>query len=168
MRTLLVALASLGLTSLAVSCGPSEATSQQAVRAAIERQLSRGVAATRTKDIAAYMEQLPVGSVIHDEAGHVITRDEQRANVLRDWSIIDRTLEIWVKVDSLATIGDSATVYTSQYWKRLMFERDGRTLDTVATTQRHREIWRRSVSGWLGYEVQELGGTVLVNGRPYP
>jgi hypothetical protein len=113
------------------------------------------------------MDQIPVGLVIRDESGEIITRQQQRENTLRDWAIIERTRAIQVAIDSITVHGDSATVLTSQRWERLMYERDGKTLDTVITTQRHREIWRATPRGWRSFEIEELGGTVEVNGRSY-
>jgi len=48
-----------------------------------------------------------------------------------------------------------------------MYRRDGVTLDTVVTTQKHREAWAKTPRGWRGFEVVELGGTVTINGTPY-
>lgn len=137
------------------------------VRAAISAELAKSTEATRNEDIDAYMDQLPEGLVIHDEDGSVVSREQQRANILRDWAIIERTLELMVRVDSLALHTDSATVYTSQRWERLMYQRDGVTLDTVVTTPQHREAWALTPQGWRGFEVVELGGTVTINGEPY-
>jgi hypothetical protein len=58
-------------------------------------------------------------------------------------------------------------VYTAQRWDRLMLQRDGTTRDTVVTTQRHREVWRKMPDRWRRTEVKELGGTVEVNGKPF-
>jgi hypothetical protein len=63
--------------------------------------------------------------------------------------------------------GDSVVVYTDQRWERLMLQRDLVTRDTVITTQKHREVWRRIGGGWRLSRVKELGGTILVNGKPY-
>lgn len=155
----------LALVALA-ACAPSR-PDPAAVRAQIEAELAKGTEATRTEDIDAYMDQLPEGLVIHDEDGSVVSREQQRANVLRDWAIIERTLAIEVVVDSLTVHADSATVYTSQRWERLMYRRDGITLDTVVTTQKHREAWALTPQGWRGFEVVELGGTVTINGERY-
>jgi hypothetical protein len=98
----------------------------------------------------------------------ILENVEATRNELRDWSIIEQTLEIAVAIDSLSLLSDSATtVYTSQRWARLMLQRDGLTRDTVLTTQWHRELWRRTSQGWRSYEVEELGGTVMVNGAPF-
>lgn len=151
----------------ASSCAPAPADPVE-VQSLIEAELARSTEATRTEDIDAYMDQLPEGLVIHDEDGSIVSREQQRANVLRDWAIIERTLAIEVVVDSLTVHADSATVYTSQRWERLMYRRDGITLDTVVTTQKHREAWALTPQGWRGFEVVELGGTVTINGERWP
>jgi len=137
------------------------------VRNAIETEIARSVEATRTQNIEAYMECIPEDWVMQGENGERVTRDQLRANVLRDWSIIPRTLAIETQIDSLQVHGDAATVYTSQRWERLMLQRDGKTQDTVLTTQKHRETWRSTPRGWRAYEIEELGGEVWVNGKPY-
>ncbi len=113
------------------------------------------------------MAEIPDDFAIQDGSGHVITKEQLRANTLRDWSIIPRTLSISETINQLHVEGDTATVVTSQRWERLMLERDGKTIDTVLTTQKHRETWRRTARGWFAYEIKELGGDVLVNGKPY-
>lgn len=92
----------------------------------------------------------------------------------RSWSIIPQTLAIAPRIDSLRLFtpgtggaGDSAAVWTSQRWERLMLCRDGETRDTVLTMQQHRETWRRTARGWRQYHVEELGGQVWLNGKLY-
>jgi ketosteroid isomerase-like protein len=168
---LLLALAGLfaGMAGACADRMPRAKAGAELARRAIQAQITRSAEATRRKDIATYMDCIPDGWVVRDENGAVIGRDELRRNALRDWAIIVATTDIDVRIDSLQLVGDSAaTVYTFQRWERLMLERDGVKQDTVITTQRHREHWRRTPVGWRGYEVEELGGTVLVNGRPYP
>ena len=72
-------------------------------------------------------------------------------------SIIPKTLAISVAIDSIAVDGDTAIVHTSQRWERLMLQSDGVTTDTVLTTQRHQETWRKTPRGWFAYDVEELG-----------
>ena len=48
-----------------------------------------------------------------------------------------------------------------------MLERDGKTIDHVVTTQKHRETWRHTEKGWMNHGVEELGGEVWVNGKRY-
>ena len=156
-------------TVMSAACAPRAKRSNEMarIRTAIAAEIAKSVEATRTENIDAYMDQIPVGLVIRDESGEIITREQQRENTLRDWHVIERTRAIEVVIDSMTLHGDSATVFTSQRWDRLMYERDGKTLDTVVTTQRHREIWRVTPGGWRSFEIEELGGTVEVNGRPY-
>ena len=156
------ALAAFLLAGCAAGSGEASARSE------IEAAIARGVEATRIQDIDAYMACIPEDAVQRDGAGQIISRDQLRADVLRDWSVIPRTLAIRVTIDSIDVHGDSAIVETSQRWERLMLERDGTTTDTVLTTQRHREMWRRTARGWFAYEIEELGGEVYVNGQLYP
>ncbi|MEX0290085.1 MAG: hypothetical protein AB3N14_13330 [Flavobacteriaceae bacterium] len=130
--------------------------------------LDKGVEATRSKNIEVYMENIPEDFIIYDEHGDVISREQQKAFTLRDWSIIDTTLRIEVVIDSLNLLStDSAAVYNSQIWERIMFRQDGITKDTVLTTQKHKEIWRKNDKGWQGYQIEELGGKVFINGEEY-
>ncbi|WP_152558189.1 hypothetical protein [Altibacter lentus] len=141
---------------------------QQLIREQIKIDLEKGIEATQRKDIDVYMERLPADLVIYDESGEVISREKQREYVLRDWSIIDTTLAIRMHIDSIDYLAsDSVLVYTSQFWKRMMFRRDGVSLDTIITTQKHKETWKKNAQGWCGYTIEELGGTILINGIPY-
>ena len=151
--------------ALAVACAAGDTASS--VRREIESTIARSVEATRSQDIDAYMALVPDGATIRGDSGETISRDQLRSNILRDWSIIPKTLSLSVSIESVAVHGDSATVVTSQRWERLMLERDGRTTDTVLTTQRHEETWRKTPEGWRAFDVKELGGEVFVNGKPY-
>jgi hypothetical protein len=114
----------------------------QQIKSLINMVLQQGVDATKTKNIDLYMEALPPDLAIYDESGEVISRAMQREYALREWSIIDTTLSIAVVIDSLIVHNDSATVFTSQKWERLMFQKDGITTNTVITTQKHQEGWK--------------------------
>lgn len=141
---------------------------KEEIREIVRKKVRDGVIATRNKDIDTYMEQLPEDLVIYDENGEVISREQQRQYALEAWEIIDSTLYIDVTIDSIQFSGrDSIFVFNSQRWERLMFRRDGVTLDTVLTTQRHKEIWKKNEKGWFGYTILELGGQVYINGKPY-
>ena len=138
------------------------------IRKTIGKKVQDGVIATRDKDIDTYMAQLPEVLLIHDEEGKVISREQQREYTLRSWEIIDTTLFIEVLIDSIHFSGrDSVIVYNSQRWERLMYQQDGITLDTVLTTQRHRETWKKNNQGWFGYTIEELGGEIFINGQPF-
>lgn len=147
-------------------CGTRE-PSEADVRRQIDASLQRTIQATVRKDIDTYMAELPPDLEIRDPSGETVTREEQRAAVLRDWSVIPRTLSLTHVVDSLDVDGDTAIVMTSQRWERMMLRPDGSGQDTVLTTQKHRETWRRTPNGWFGYDIEELGGDIFINGRPY-
>ena len=156
-----------GVLAVLLLIGCNGGASESTARAQIEAAIGRSVEATRTQDIDAYLAAIPADWVLRDSSGEVITREQLRANALRDWSIIPKTLSISVTIDSIALDGESATVYTSQRWERLMLQRNGKTTDTVLTTQKHKETWRHTPGGWFAYKVEELGGEVFVNGKRY-
>ncbi len=137
------------------------------VKVEIQEQLNKCVEAVNSKDIELYMDQIPDDFVIYDDQGELITREKQKAYVLRDWAIIDTTLSNRFWVDSLQLMGDSAIAFTSQKWERMMFRPDGINTDTVLTTQKHRETWKKTAKGWLNYDVKELGGEIYINGLKY-
>jgi hypothetical protein len=148
-------------------CSSKKQQTDADVKNEIQQQLDKCVQAVSTKNIDLYMDMIPEDFVIKDNSGETISREQQKEYTLRDWAIIDATLSNKFVVDSLFRYNDSAIVYTAQEWKRLMFQRDGKTKDTVLTTQRHREIWKKTPKGWLNYEVAELGGAIYINGKPY-
>lgn len=134
----------------------------------VKKNIDEGIEATRVKDIETYMSRLPQDLVIYDESGEIILRDKQKEYALRDWAIIDTTLSIKMDIDSIQFLKkDSVIVFTSQRWKRMMFQRDGITTDTVLTTQKHKETWRNNEEGWFGYDIEELGGEIFINGKKY-
>lgn len=155
------------LIAVLAGCSANDQKSASHVREEIQRQLDKCVKAVETKDIELYMDLIPEDFVIYDESGEAISREKQREYTLRDWSIIDRTLNNRYVIDSLNIRGDSAIVYTSQRWERLMFQRDGMTKDTVLTTQNHIETWKKTNKGWLNFDIKELGGQIFINGEEY-
>src|ERR1051325_542794 len=94
---------------LVSGCNRQESKSD--VRSAIQRQLNRSVQATREKDIATYMDCIPKDFALKDEQRGTISHEELRKNILRDWSIITRTLAIETKIDSLEVRGREATAF---------------------------------------------------------
>ena len=113
------------------------------------------------------MQGIPDDFEIEDETGQLITKEMQREFALRDWAIIDTTLSNSYTIDSLKISGDTAFVNTFQKWKRMMYRKDGITTDTVLTTQRHSEIWRKKKGHWVNYTITELGGSIFINGEAY-
>lgn len=137
-----------------------------AIRQLIQQEINEGIEATKTKNIDLYMSQMPDDLIIYDESGEVISKQKQKEHALRDWAIIDTTLHISVKIDSIQyPKKDSIVVYTHQKWKRMMFQRNGIKTDTILTTQKHKEIWKKTNKGWFGYQIIELGGDVFINGN---
>jgi len=137
-------------------------------RSAIQAAIDRSVDATRRQDIHAFMSGFAPQFELSTGGGERASLAQLRANALRDWAIIPATRDIWTRINSMGPVAqDSAIVYTSQRWDRLMLERDGVTSDTVVTTQEHRELWKHTAGGWKSARVTELGGTILVNGTPF-
>lgn len=160
------------LTLLAFGCSadrtPPDPAGRASIKKTIEGEIAKSLDATRRQDINAFMDGFAPDFEIAATDGDQETLADLRAHTLRDWSIIPATRDLWMRVDSMGAVaGDSAVVYTSQRWDRLMLERDGATRDTVVTTQKHRELWRLTSRGWRNARVTELGGTVIVNGKPF-
>jgi ketosteroid isomerase-like protein len=149
------------------ACQSPQPADLATIRQAIEASLQRTTSATLAKDVDAYMAEMPTEFAIHEDSGPVTTRAQQRENILRDWSIITETIALTNTVDSLVVHGDVAQVHTSQRWERRMLRPDGQATDHVVTTQKHRETWRLTPRGWLAFEIEELGGEILINGQPY-
>jgi hypothetical protein len=152
---------------LALAGCASQPPAEVDVKALIQASLDRTSRATSSEDIDAYMAELPPDFSIVDESGEIITRDKQKEYVLRDWSVIEKTLDLTQVIESLEVNGETANVITSQRWERLMQRPDKSGTDTVLTTQRHRETWKFVNGRWYAYEIVELGGEIFVNGRPY-
>lgn len=139
------------------------------MRADAEAVLTAVTRATFAEDIEAYMALVPEESVIDDTSGEMIDRDELRANVMRDWAVITETVVLEQGVESVTLNGcESAELIVNQRWERMMMRPNGvEGTDRILTTQRHRETWRHTAQGWRGYEVEELGGDIFVNGERY-
>jgi len=158
-RTIAAAVAATTLGLGAWTC-PDEA------RWAIESEIMRSLEATRAEDIDAYMEQIPADLTIRQDDGSVLTAELLREDVLRQWSIIDRTNALETSIDRFELNRDgTATVWTSSRWDRTMVGRDGVSRHRVVSTQKHREVWRRRGLRWFNYEIEELGGEVWVDGQ---
>lgn len=134
----------------------------------IQNEISIMIQAVNNKDIETYMKKMPDDFVIYDNSGEIITREKQREYTLRDWSIIEKTLNNEMNIDSIDFVSkDSLYVFTSQKWKRIMYRQDGIIKDTILTTQLHKELWKNKKNRWISYDVEELGGEVYINGQKY-
>ena len=112
------------LTLTIVSCNSkktSKALSEiekSGIKQTIQNEIDEGIEATRTKNIELYMSQMPNDLIIYDESGEVISREKQKEYALRDWSIIDTTLQIMMRIDSIQYLKkDCIVVYTYQEWE---------------------------------------------------
>ena len=148
-------------------CKTNNIQTDAEIKIDIQKQLDKCAEAVITKNINLYMDLIPDDFIIKDQSGEIISREKQKEYTLRDWSIIDTTLNNSFVVDSIKTYSDSVIAYTSQKWERLMFRQDGKTKDTILTTQKHIETWKKTAKGWLNYDVQELGGNTFINGKLY-
>ncbi|TXH75636.1 MAG: hypothetical protein E6Q88_03345 [Lysobacteraceae bacterium] len=155
------------LLFLVTACGGDRISEVESVRREIQAALDRSTQATFNEDIEAYMAELPPDFTIKDESGEEITREKQKENILRDWSVILRTLHLVQTVDSVRINNGVAIVETSQRWEREMLRPDKSGTDIVLTTQRHRETWKQHNGKWYGYDIVELGGEIFINGQPY-
>jgi len=159
MRTLALLAAASSALVLGAWC-PEDA------RTAIAEALARSLEATRNEDIDAYMALVPPDLLLKQDDGSTTTRDQLRADVLQQWSIIDRTLAIEAVIDRMERNPDGSwTVWTSQRWERVMIGRDGKSRHNIVTTQKHREVWRCYGDRWFNYEIEELGGQLWIDGE---
>ena len=157
------------LLSLAIAAAPAVPPLQQSVEEAIRDEIEFGIEATVDQDIDRYMETVPADYRIVEDDGSVTDRATLRAKQLQAWAIIPRTnaLEIAVERVEVGCDGACATAWTDQRWDRQMLGRDGTSEHNVVTTQRHVERWEVRDGRWIQVSIDELGGTVTVDGQPY-
>jgi len=117
-------------------------------RAAIATRIAERVDATVRKDVDALLRDAePVWSA---PDGTPITRSQMAEVLRRQWSTIERTVELTVRIDSLRLLGaDSAVVFTSQRWQRILRGEDGAPHE-VLTTAWMEQSWARRTDGWRG------------------
>lgn len=141
---------------------------EAATRQAIEDEIDHGIDATKDKNIDVYMETVPADYRIVESDGSITDREMLRAKQLQAWAIIPRTnaLEIDVERVVVGCDGECATVWTDQRWDRQMIGRDGESEHNVVTTQKHEERWQLRDSRWIQTDIKELGGVILVDGKP--
>jgi hypothetical protein len=143
------------------------------VRAEIEAVIAQAMQANRAKDIDGFMatfdDEFILDSNEQADRGRTIDRSALSADILRDWSITVRFYEVeqWITAIESVT-NDTAVIETNQLYHRTFSKPDGSPgEDDVMTTQRHRETWKKRADGWKLARVEELGGAIYVNGRPY-
>lgn len=158
------------LLTLAISLSSAHAQAgdpaTRAVRAQIQAAIVRMAAATRAKDIDAYMALVPPDFSLHQDDGSSIDRTQLRANILQMWSVIVKTRSLRARIDKIVVLDDNeATVFTSQRWSRVMLNRDGVSRSNVYSTEKHKEHWRIHDGAWFCYGVEEMGGEIWINGK---
>jgi hypothetical protein len=137
-----------------------------AARASIIAQINAGIEATRNKNADGYIDQIPDGVVMRDARGDTLSRDSLRAQILRSWASIRETRALDAVVDTIILRGDSATVITTMRWDRLVFQPNGKGVDTVLSVSKQSERWHKTPKGWRAFNVTPMANTVTVNGHP--
>ncbi|HKS05017.1 MAG TPA: hypothetical protein VJR92_01780 [Gemmatimonadaceae bacterium] len=135
-----------------------------AERAAISTQVALGAEATRTKNIDGYMAQIPPDLDLHGPNNAVMTREALRAQVLKAWESIRATRALEANVTSVILHRDSATVFLTQKWDRLVIRPDSKAVDTIITESARRETWRKTGGIWRSYEGVTTQSRTTVNG----
>ena len=160
---------SLILFAILTLLNPDPNRLEQAVREAIEDEIEYGIDATKDQDINRYMETVPDDYRIVEEDGTITDKTALRARQLQAWSIIRRTNQLTIDVESIqiGCDGHCASVVTDQTWDRQMVGRDSVTEFNVVTTQRHTENWEERDGRWIQTSLTELGGSTTVDGKPY-
>jgi ketosteroid isomerase-like protein len=133
----------------------------------IEAVIQQGLAATRERDIDAYMAVIPRGAVVYTADGEPVTRDQLREDILQQWAGITAMVEVHMEIERLTVDGDRAEVVTFQRFRRRTLGRDQRSQHEVLTTRRHREHWQRLAEGWRCLRLTELDGKTFVDGQPH-
>ena len=141
------------------------AIAETAARAAVLAELNAGIEATRMKNVDGYLDQIPDEVLVRGPDGRPLSRDSIRAQVTRAWASIERTRDVSVTLDLFVFHGDSATVYTTQHWDRLVFGAERGHLDTVVSDTKQREIWRRTAKGWRSFSATPINRSTTVNGK---
>jgi len=157
------------LLSLLLAMTADAERMHNAVSEAIRDEISYGIEATREKNIERYMEGVPADYRIVESDGSITDRESLRRKQLQAWEIITQTNKLAIDIESVdvGCDGACATVVTNQHWDRQMLGRDGKSEHNVVTTQRHTERWELRDSRWIQVAINELGGSIVVDGKPY-
>lgn len=151
----------------ACAAEPDGAMLRQAVHEALTDEIQHGLSATRDQDMDAYLARIPDDYFHIEEDGRRVDKAALRAMQEQAWAIIPRTNRIEQAITGfeLSCDGQTATIWTDQLWDRQMLGRDGETEFNIVTTQMHREIWRETNDGWQNVSLEELGGTLTIDGE---
>lgn len=148
---------------------PDEARLTQAVYQAIVDEIDFGNSAVKDQDMDRYMESVPDDYRIVEDDSSITDKAALRAKQAQAWALIRQTNSLDVKVTDLklGCGGDCAFVSTDQTWDRQMTGKDGVSEFNVVTTQKHDEKWELRGGRWVQTAIEELGGTTMVDGKPY-
>ena len=173
---------SIAMTLLAMSCRNATDKNEVSkdnncptlqIQSEIESVIKWTKDCNKRKDIDCFMSSFDSLFVLESneatDKGRTILKDTVKKDILRDWGIIVKMLEVEQWIDSIYVFKpDSAVVFTNQFYHRTFTKPQGQPgEDDVVTTQKHREIWIKRDEGWKQQRVRELGGSVYVNGKPY-
>lgn len=148
---------------------PDEARLTRAVRQAVMDEIEFVNSAVKRKDMDRYMSVVPDDYRIVEDDGSITDKARLREKQTQAWALIRHTNSIDINVTSirLGCNGECAFVSTDQRWDRQMIGKDGTSEFNVVTTQRHNEKWVLRDSRWSQTDIEELGGTTMVDGKPY-
>lgn len=160
---------SLSAAMPAADAIPDEVRLTKAVRQAIADETQFVNEAVRDKDFERYMEVVPDDYRIVEDDGTITDKARLREKQAQAWALIRRTNALAVTITGikLGCGGECALVQTDQIWDRQMLGKDGVSEFNVVTTQKHNERWDLRGSRWIQTDIEELGGTTLVDGKPY-
>ena len=128
---------------------------REEVRHAIAMRYEHQAAAYARRDIDAFLDNLEPDFRGEPLRGPASDKATVGAAVRARMTSVDSS-EIQVVIDSLAVEGDTAAVYNTQRFSRIVRDSDG-VARRVNTTQRHFERWRRTSRGWRIFFLRELG-----------
>jgi hypothetical protein len=132
-------------------------------KALIAAEVKKGVTAVKSKDIEGFLDQIAPEVLPPDSIAAAMTLETYRRATLAQWQGTE-TRSMNVTVDSVTPMGDSAIVFTTLHWDRLVAAMGGHK-DTVISDVTHRELWRNTPKGWRTIRVLSLDGQNNVNGR---
>jgi hypothetical protein len=146
-----------------------EARLTRAVRQAVTDEIEFVNNAVKRKDMDLYMSAVPDDYRIAEDDGTITDKARLREKQTEAWALIRRTNGINIKVTDvrLGCGGECAFVKTDQRWDRQMIGKDGVSEFNVVTTQKHNEKWELRGSRWVQTDIEELGGTTMVDGKVY-
>jgi hypothetical protein len=146
-----------------------EARLTKAVQQAVTDEIEFVNSAVKRKDMDLYMSAVPDDYRIEEDDGTITDKARLREKQTQAWALIRRTNSIDIAVTDLklGCGGECAFVKTDQRWDRQMIGKDGITEFNVVTTQKHDEKWELRGSRWVQTNIEELGGTTMVDGKVY-